>query len=166
MEDQSREALREFARNLPAQAPARPNRVYFIAADEAGAIKIGMASHVWARMRDLQLANPLELTMLGFVWSEHPRVLERELHKRFADLRIRGEWFRSTDELRAFILEVRDCEPIAPPTIYGPEFPDDPMLGHLPVPRKPEIPPGVPAPAGNSRKARMERYRLARGLAA
>lgn len=77
-----------------------PKDLYFARSLLGGdLIKIGVSAQVDTRMRDLK-AQAL-LVMKG----EARR--EAELHARFADDRITGEWFRPSDALMAFIEENR-----------------------------------------------------------
>lgn len=71
--------------------------VYFIADQNAKQIKIGRAVNVKARLSSLQGGSTNELQLLGALAGG--KELERELHQRFAESRIRGEWFRPTGEL-------------------------------------------------------------------
>lgn len=71
--------------------------VYFIQAGEAGAVKIGTAKSSVNRLRDLQIGCPMDLTLLREIPGGAE--IERLLHGRFSDLRIRGEWFEYTDEM-------------------------------------------------------------------
>jgi hypothetical protein len=73
--------------------------VYFIACNDA--VKIGTAVNVTSRFNTLQIGNPDPLCLLGAIPGDE--ILEKALHRRFKHLRIRGEWFRNTDELAAFI---------------------------------------------------------------
>lgn len=68
--------------------------VYFIQAGNDGPIKIGIAQDTDKRIRNLQVGNPLQLKLLLRVWSETPHHLESSLHKCFANLSTRGEWFK------------------------------------------------------------------------
>lgn len=78
-------------------------RVYFIQ-DGHGRLKIGYSNDPAERLRSLQTAHGAELTLLGSI----PGTIatERELHKRFADLRLTGEWFRAGDDLLAHVRKV------------------------------------------------------------
>src|SRR5262249_46947755 len=78
--------------------------LYFIQ-DEAGPIKIGVADDAVARLRSLQGGNPRELLLLAYV-PDAPDGLERELHLRLIDRRMRGEWFEDCQEVRDVIEEV------------------------------------------------------------
>lgn len=80
---------------------ANPGFVYFIRAGRTNAVKIGYASNVESRLRELQCANASPLHLLGFM----PGTLEDEWawHERFAHCRIRGEWFDLGLDLREAI---------------------------------------------------------------
>lgn len=80
--------------------------VYFIqAGGDEGAIKIGWTEKdVHRRLRSLQHANPETLTLLGR-FPRPPGPSEKAVHRRFADDRIRGEWFRCSPALLLFIKE-------------------------------------------------------------
>ena len=63
--------------------------IYFIRAP--GAVKIGMAKDANRRLTVLQTSHPDNLELVAT--CEGGRALETEYHQRFADHRIRGEWF-------------------------------------------------------------------------
>jgi len=74
--------------------------VYFITDGEF--IKIGKAEKPIERMRKMQTANARELKILG-VYECYDEELENYIHKRFSNIRVRGEWFRPSKELFAFM---------------------------------------------------------------
>jgi hypothetical protein len=59
---------------------------------------------VKARLINLATANPYPLKVLATV--EGGKNIERSFHDRFADSFHRGEWFRKTPELIAFIDQI------------------------------------------------------------
>lgn len=69
--------------------------VYFLGEDENGCspIKIGVAKDIARRKRALQIGNPLELRLLGWIICDDDFHLERQLQKRFRRVQTRGEWF-------------------------------------------------------------------------
>lgn len=76
--------------------------IYFIACHEANAVKIGVTSNrVYERLNQAQVNCPLKLELV----AAYPGVLadEAALHLRFADQRIRGEWFRLSADLKDHI---------------------------------------------------------------
>jgi hypothetical protein len=82
---------------------AEIERVYFFNCQGANAIKIGRSDDPTARLAACQTGCPLPLTLLGSIPGRLST--ERELHARFASLRIHGEWFRAETELVEFIGE-------------------------------------------------------------
>jgi hypothetical protein len=82
--------------------PRQPEgHVYFIRAGRTNLVKIGWAKDVDKRHRELQTASPHPLHLIGYM----PGSLfdEAAWHERFAHVRVRGEWFRLTTELRGVI---------------------------------------------------------------
>lgn len=75
--------------------------IYFIQRDDMGAIKIGRSIDPLKRLRELQTASPIKLTLLGMMDSEDST--ETELHNRFKRLRIMGEWFDPGKALLRYI---------------------------------------------------------------
>jgi hypothetical protein len=76
--------------------------VYFIS--DGDFIKIGQSRTCpYGRIRSLQTASSTELKFLAMMRGADR---EQELHKRFAHLRARGEWFRQTEELIDFIKSI------------------------------------------------------------
>jgi Meiotically Up-regulated Gene 113 (MUG113) protein len=84
---------------------ARTSERFFLYAIQAGGddgpVKIGTAKDPDQRLKTLQTASPVPLTGLcawrGFSGEE------AEIHQRFADHRIRGEWFRPHADLIDFV---------------------------------------------------------------
>jgi hypothetical protein len=73
--------------------------VYFIRADQE--VKIGMSNNVHQRMKALSTMSPVPLELLAVVAGAH--LEEAQLHRKFAHLRMHGEWFRAEPELLDFI---------------------------------------------------------------
>jgi hypothetical protein len=73
--------------------------VYFITCREANAVKIGSSLEPHARLREVQWGCPLELKLEAVLPGSSAQ--EFQFHRRFADDRIRGEWFTITDMIEA-----------------------------------------------------------------
>lgn len=71
--------------------PRRRGWVYFVASGES-AIKVGVARDEKARLKALQIGNPVPLKLLAVVPGDGDT--ELRLHRAFSDYRISGEWFR------------------------------------------------------------------------
>lgn len=66
--------------------------VYFIRAVGTSRIKLGFSAEPEKRLRELQTASPNRLVLLA-KWPGTVAI-ERQLHKEFAEYRVRGEWFK------------------------------------------------------------------------
>jgi hypothetical protein len=83
-----------------------PPCVYFVCFNKSGPIKIGKTRRdPHERLAGLQNGCPKRLHILGVIENPSEEQSEKALHQRFASLRIAGEWFRATDELKQFIAE-------------------------------------------------------------
>lgn len=78
-----------------------PMNTYFIQAVTGGPIKIGKSRTIHKRVAALQLGNPETLVCFALI----PGNCEFEIHERFHDLCVGGEWFRPGPELLAYIDE-------------------------------------------------------------
>lgn len=94
-----------LAQNSPARKPrSKSGFVYFITqAEHPAAVKIGFAVDVNDRLGTLQTSSHVDLTIL----ASFPGTVatEKQLHRKFADDRLRGEWFRMSEPIRQFIEE-------------------------------------------------------------
>ena len=70
----------------------RKGVVYFIT--DGTYTKIGVSNNVNHRLSILQVANPLELSIVKTIESNTPYKLEAELHEKYKEYSIRGEWFK------------------------------------------------------------------------
>lgn len=75
--------------------------VYFIQLGDNGPIKIGSARDARKRVASIQCAHPERIRLLAITDGGHPE--EGELHRRFAEYRLRGEWFTPAKPLLDFI---------------------------------------------------------------
>jgi hypothetical protein len=91
-------------RTDPSVVCAHTCGVYFI--ECAGFIKIGKASDLPCRLRQLSASNPQPLVVVGFLPAfddAESLAVERALHERFASYRHRYEWFSASAELLEWI---------------------------------------------------------------
>lgn len=66
--------------------------IYFIQAVNGGPIKIGKSSNPESRIKTLQGGNPSELHIIKVI-KNVPPIEEINLHEKFKQYRIIGEWF-------------------------------------------------------------------------
>lgn len=71
---------------------AIPGFVYLV--ESAGLVKIGIASDVSRRLRQLNSQSAVPVRLLGAFRSEDARKSELDLHARYRAQRSHGEWFR------------------------------------------------------------------------
>jgi len=69
--------------------------VYFVKHKGLMPIKIGYSSNEnpQGRFTNFNIASPYGIQVLGVIITEKPEKLEAELHKKYADKRLNGEWF-------------------------------------------------------------------------
>jgi hypothetical protein len=109
------EALTEFLEEPPASGRVtRPQpasgTIYFVG-PEGGPIKIGFASRLEFRLKDLRTANAYPLKVHATV--EGPPKLERDYHQRFAAHRLHGEWFTPHPDILAEVERLASQPPAA-----------------------------------------------------
>jgi hypothetical protein len=75
--------------------------IYFAQLRSGGPIKIGYAKNAKRRFSQLQIGNSTTLKCLALIAGNEGD--ERLLHIKFAQDRIRGEWFKPTEQLREYI---------------------------------------------------------------
>jgi hypothetical protein len=78
--------------------------VYFVAADNR--IKIGVATSVRKRLKELQTSAPHKLQLIA-VRPRAGRAEESAIHRRFAAYRLHGEWFKASPELLQYVAQLR-----------------------------------------------------------
>jgi hypothetical protein len=77
--------------------------VYFIATKSPDSpVKIGYTENVERRLRELQNMSPLQLHVL-WTLDNAGRDVERQLHERFREHRLWGEWFKREVLSEAFL---------------------------------------------------------------
>ena len=130
--------------------------VYFIRAGESGAVKIGLTQNIKERLIDLQCGNHERLILLREIPGGP--LVERWLHRRFAEYKIHLEWFRFTDEMLT-------VEPPENPNISEPKIAKTrrvkmgiPKIEREPIPR-PLPPPENSKASMKSQRERRSRYR-------
>lgn len=77
------------------------SRVYFVIDEEATVCKIGYSEAIDDRISRMQCHNHNQLRLLGDIPGG--RRLEKEWHKKFSHLRVSGEWFSYTEDLKSAI---------------------------------------------------------------
>ena len=85
----------------------RPTYIYLVLDEETGYIKIGRAKEPSARERTLQSQKPMVTMLFSFPADARK---EKELHHKYAEFRVRGEWFKlsmmQVEEIRQHLSEL------------------------------------------------------------
>lgn len=81
--------------------------VYFIHDKNARAVKIGTTNNLQRRLKEMQTSSPTKLNVLKVIDSAG-RAEEIELHERFKDYRIMGEWFNLDGKLLRYLNIIDD----------------------------------------------------------
>jgi hypothetical protein len=101
---------RQTANELKAMKPRGPlavdigGVVYFVEG-AGGALKIGFARKIEQRLAELQTGSPVRLRVVCTIKGGIK--LEREYHRKFAEHRLHGEWFRDCREIRKEIARLK-----------------------------------------------------------
>jgi len=75
--------------------------VYFVQSRLGGPIKIGLATELKQRLKQLQSGSPIPLQIVGALQGDEE--VEAAIHERFRKLQLHGEWFEPSVELVEFI---------------------------------------------------------------
>lgn len=82
----------------------RPTKIYFIGADDEGAVKIGVSANPWARLKEIQAGHHATLRVMATA-STHIQS-EHHVHKALAGKHLRGEWYEHDAEMKKIISEI------------------------------------------------------------
>ena len=85
--------------------------VYFVSAPELGRVKIGFAADPRTRLGKLRADSPTRLVLLAVIDGDVET--EKDLHSRFSNFRLHGEWFTLDGALQEFVDSLKPYEPPA-----------------------------------------------------
>lgn len=68
--------------------------------------KIGRSNDIDQRIKQLSTLPPFDLNLLHALWCDNCLQVERWLHDKFGDKRIRGEWFTLTPDDLDFVMQL------------------------------------------------------------
>ena len=71
--------------------------IYLIHSIDNNLYKIGVSSDVQRRIRNLQTANPVKLSIVHQFETNYAHKIEKILHRRYMHLKKEGEWFELDD---------------------------------------------------------------------
>ncbi len=109
-----REAQKRHGRPMfipPASARApKPLQTYFVR-DSSGRVKIGKSSNPVTRLMSLRRGSAEQLTLVRVVDGDY----EQQFHIRFAEYKIKGDWFVETGRLKEFLADEQNGKDPANP---------------------------------------------------
>jgi Meiotically up-regulated gene 113 len=70
--------------------------IYAIQCKQLNAVKIGITTSVYSRLRELQTAVPVKLQLLFTIPGSY--MIERSIHRLLDHARLEGEWFQLSDK--------------------------------------------------------------------
>jgi hypothetical protein len=88
--------------------------VYFVTCREMNSVKIGSSLEPNARLKEIQTGCPFPLKLEAVLPGGHEE--EHDYHRRFADERLQGEWFKLTDMIELVIKNNPPPAPVRIPT--------------------------------------------------
>lgn len=94
----------------PPSPPAFKGWVYVFQIRGFDLAKIGYSTDPTRRRIELEYGSGLQGGLVELLRFPGDRRLELSLHKRFAEVRLYGEWFRLSGEVEAWIAEMQACE--------------------------------------------------------
>ncbi|MBA2705837.1 MAG: GIY-YIG nuclease family protein [Blastocatellia bacterium] len=83
---------------LRMRPPPRNVGYVYLIRNPAGLVKIGRSQNPNIRLRSLMTGSVDKLELLHTIECQHPHAIERALHRTYSGKRVRGEWFKLTDE--------------------------------------------------------------------
>lgn len=93
--------MNNIERKLAMGIPVAIEWIYFIYAADLNRVKIGLSYDPEQRMHVLGAQAPCEYTMLGVMKGDW--YFEHELHVKFAQYRVFGEWFTYSSEIAEYV---------------------------------------------------------------
>lgn len=81
--------------------------VYILEAVGFKVYKIGRTKNIDTRMKTL-IKLPFDTKLIHTIKTDNPTKTELELHRKFADLRVNGEWFKLSNENIEYLIKYQD----------------------------------------------------------
>jgi len=97
----SKEELLEIKEELEKHLRKYPE-IYIIKCQKY--YKIGKSYDAYQRMKNIELSSPFKLEMVYHAEVNDAHKLEKKIHRKFRNKRVKGEWFElNKDEVKAVI---------------------------------------------------------------
>lgn len=83
----------------------------YLVDSQIGYYKIGRSNEPVERFRKFDVMLPYDMKVIALIETKDMHKLEKELHKRFAEWRVRGEWFALNPQQVLFIKRIAEVQP-------------------------------------------------------
>lgn len=125
------------AKFLKLRPEAVPGYIYLLQAVSTDKFKIGRATDVTRRIRELQTGSPIKIRYVYHAYVHNANLCEMELHNKFSSQREIGEWFALTSEdVKSCIFLMRliqEAEPIDSTPEESEEAAEDELFVSMPL---------------------------------
>jgi hypothetical protein len=81
--------------------------IYAVQCGASGPIKIGKAKDPQGRLGELQVGNWEKLNLLAYQTCSEDNWLERQLHSKYAQYKVRGEWFMPSEQILQLVERIK-----------------------------------------------------------
>lgn len=85
--------LESFQEYLNKPSNKKPSFLYIIGDKQRNVCKIGVSSNPHERLKRIQTGYPWELDIWLEIGVKNAAMIERNIHLKFSDFKLRGEWF-------------------------------------------------------------------------
>ncbi len=86
--------------------------VYFIATEDGSLVKIGVTTDLMKRFYVIQQGMPIDVKLVGYL--DGGVEVEKAYHRRFAEYRRKGEWFKVEGDLKMFLEQLPGMSKVQP----------------------------------------------------
>ena len=86
--------LDAFLRWCEKGSNAKPCFVYLLYTEDLGIAKVGITSNIKRRIEGLQIACPVDITLVQLVRCDNAKVIESEIMSSMKNYKTKGEWFK------------------------------------------------------------------------
>lgn len=93
-----------IARQMSEERQQTEGYIYFVQCGEF--VKIGYTANPNSRMSKFKTNNPYECRLVALI--DGGKIIEAQMHERFAEFHHRGEWYRCGDALMSFIASLSE----------------------------------------------------------
>ena len=84
--------------------------LYLVLDNAHNVAKLGVSNNPERRLKDIQTGYPYQLTLAIAILCKNPFKVESALHKKFADCKLKGEWFTYSSLTKLTLQDIIDLD--------------------------------------------------------